>query len=63
MQHSRSRSHLRLVTEADRIFYEGPITRLGLWHLYPSFDYRRVLGAFVAQWVFIRVLILIGFDL
>ena len=53
--------HLRLVTEADRVFYEGPITRLGLWYRYPSVDYKKILIGFLLQCILIRAILYFGF--
>lgn len=55
--------HLRLVTEADRIFYEGPITRLGLWYRFQPVNYKKMASAFVAHLILLRGLIYWGFQL
>ncbi|MBM4302727.1 MAG: hypothetical protein FJ112_00195 [Deltaproteobacteria bacterium] len=62
MKKQQSRSYLRLVTEADRALYEGPITRMGLWYRYPAVNYKKKVRVVVSQWVLLRALIYWGFQ-
>ena len=54
--------HLRLVTEADRIFCEGPITRLGLWYRFEPVNYKKVVRVFVTKVLLLRALFYWGFQ-
>lgn len=62
MDRTGIRRHLRLVTEADRILYEGPITRLGLWPRYQPVDYNKITKSFLAYCVLLRVFLFWAFD-
>jgi len=62
MKELKSRRHLRLVTEAERAFYEGPITRLGLWYRYPTVNYKEIVRLFLSKIILLRALIYLAFQ-
>jgi hypothetical protein len=61
MKLEKTGRHLKLVTKADWAFYEGPITRMDLWHRYQPVNYKKIIAVFLGQAVLLRSLIFWGF--
>jgi len=57
---TQKRKHLWLVTESNRGFFEGPISRLELWYRFQPVNYRKLVVGYLFKIVLLRALIYWG---